>query len=130
MLFNMNHPRNTSKKNVSERYFLRSVGNPISRIIRDSIYKTDGEYFIVVKDIENSKLILDSTTTSHIRIKSMTKLLVSPLVGKIDESYDEILNESILDKLTDVAKKGAKFLKEIGKNLFYKIKYIIIKELY
>ena len=45
---------------------------------------------------------------------------------EVFESYDEILNESILDKLTDVAKKGAKFLKEIGKNLFDKIKYLIL----
>lgn len=86
----MIHPRNTSKKNVSERYFLKGIGNPISRIIRDNVYKTDGEYFIVVKDTETSKLILDSTTTNHIRIKSMTKTIITPLIGKIDESYDEI----------------------------------------
>ena len=53
MLFNMEHPRNTEKKRISEKYYLRGIGSPISRIVRDEVYKTDGEYFIVVKDVEN-----------------------------------------------------------------------------
>jgi hypothetical protein len=42
------------------------------------------------------------------------------------QNYEELLNESILEKLTDAAKKGAKFLKEVGKKLFDKIKYLIL----
>ena len=90
MLFNMEHPRNTEKKRISEKYYLRGIGNPISRIVRDEVYKTDGEFFLVIKDVENCRLVLDSSTTNHIRIKALTKVLISPLVGKIDEEYDEI----------------------------------------
>ena len=93
MLFNMEHPRNTEKKRISEKYYLRGIGSPISRIVRDEVYKTDGEYFIVVKDVENCRLQLDSSTTNHIRVKAVSRILVSPLVGSIDEEYDEILME-------------------------------------
>jgi len=93
MLFNMEHPRNTEKKRISEKYYLKGIGNAISRIVRDDFYKTDGEYFIVVKDVENCRLQLDSNTTNHIRIKALSRILVSPLVGRIDEEYDEILME-------------------------------------
>lgn len=86
----MSHFKNTDKKTIGEKIYLKSIGNPISRIIRDSIYKTDGEFFLVIKDVENCRLVLDSSTTNHIRIKALTKVLISPLVGKIDEEYDEI----------------------------------------
>ena len=84
------HPRNTERKLVGEKIYLRGFNDPISRIIRDSVYKTDGEYFLVIKDIENCRLVLDSSTTNHIRIKALTKVLISPLIGKIDEEFDEI----------------------------------------
>ena len=94
MLYSMNeHPRNTHRKEISENYYLRGIGSPISRIVRDETYKTDGEYFIVVKDVENCRLQLDSSTTNHIRIKALSRILISPLVGRIDEEYDEILLE-------------------------------------
>ena len=87
------HPRDTHRKNISEKYYLRGIGNPISRIVREDTYKTDGEYFIVVKDVENCRLQLDSNTTNHIRIKALSRILISPLVGRIDEEYDEIILE-------------------------------------
>ena len=89
----MIHPRETDKKRISEKYYLRGIGSPISRIVRDEVYKTDGEYFIVVEDVENCRLQLDSNTTNHIRIKALSRILVSPLVGQIDEEYDEIFME-------------------------------------
>ena len=85
------HPRNNERKNISEKYFLKGIGNPITRIVRDEVYKTDGEYFIIVKDVNNCKLVLDSNTTTHIRIKSLTNTLITPFIGRIDEEYDEIL---------------------------------------
>jgi hypothetical protein len=81
---------NTIRKTVGEKTYFRGIGEPISRIVTDSVYKTNGEYFIVIKDTENCKLILDSTTTNHIRVKALTKVLISPLIGKIDEEWDEI----------------------------------------
>ena len=89
----MVHPRETDKKRINEKYYLRGIGSPISRIVRDEVYKTDGEYFIVVKDVENCRLQLDSSTTNHIRIKALSRILVSPLIGQIDEEFYEIFME-------------------------------------
>jgi hypothetical protein len=54
-------------------------------------YRTNGEEFILVKGVENCKIILDQNTTEHIVIKTLTKVLILPIMGQIDEQYDEIL---------------------------------------
>jgi hypothetical protein len=59
-------------------------------IISESSYKTKGEDFIVVKNIDNSKIVLDSVTTDHVTIKALTKVLIIPDSGKIDEEFDEV----------------------------------------
>jgi hypothetical protein len=53
-------------------------------------YRTNGEEFILVKDVENCKIIIDQNTTEHIVIKTLTKVLIIPMIGLIDEQYDEI----------------------------------------
>jgi hypothetical protein len=59
-------------------------------IISETEYKTNGEECIVVKNVSNSTIILNSHTTDHIVIKSMTNVTIKPDKGKIDEDYDEI----------------------------------------
>jgi hypothetical protein len=86
----MANDRDTERKLIGDKVYLTGISNPISRIIRDSVYRTDGEFFLVIKDTETCRLVLDSNTTNHIRIKALTKVLISPLIGKIDEEYDEI----------------------------------------
>ena len=61
-------------------------------------YKTQGESCIVVKGISKSKVILNSQTTDHIVVKSLTYLTIVPDTGKIDEEYDEI----VIDKFACV----------------------------
>lgn len=41
-------------------------------------------------------------------------------------NYEQVLSEGILEKLSDTAKKGAKFLKEVGKKFYDKIKYLFL----
>ena len=60
-------------------------------IVSESEYKTNGESCIVIKGVSDSTVILDSTTTDHIVVKSMTRLTIKPDIGKIDEDYDEIV---------------------------------------
>ena len=60
-------------------------------IVSESDYKTNGESCIVIKGVSDSTVILDSTTTDHIVVKSMTRLTIKPDIGKIDEDYDEIV---------------------------------------
>jgi hypothetical protein len=54
-------------------------------------YRTNGESCVIVTGIPFSVVVLDSRTTDHVVIKSMTQLTIRPDVGKIDEDYDEIV---------------------------------------
>jgi hypothetical protein len=54
-------------------------------------YRTNGEELILVKDVDYCKILLDQNTTEHIVIKALTKVLILPMMGQIDEQYDEIL---------------------------------------
>ena len=60
-------------------------------VISESEYKTSGEGCIVVRNVFKSVITLDSTTTDHIVIKSMTDVTIKPDVGKIDEEFDEVV---------------------------------------
>ena len=60
------------------------------KVIKDISYTTNNEDFILVKDVVKSEIILDSNTTNHIIIKSLTNSVIKPSTGKIDELYDEI----------------------------------------
>jgi hypothetical protein len=62
-------------------------------IISETEYKTNGEDCIIIKNVSKSTIILNSHTTDHIVIKSMTDVTIKPDVGKIDETYDEIVTE-------------------------------------
>ena len=54
-------------------------------------YRTNGESCVIVTGIPFSVVVLDSRTTDHVVVKSMTQLTIRPDVGKIDEDYDEIV---------------------------------------
>jgi len=58
--------------------------------LSESFYSTLGENLIIVKDVENCKIKLDSTTTDRIKIKTLTSCIIIPDVNQIDESWDEI----------------------------------------
>ena len=60
-------------------------------VVSELDYRTNGEECIIVKGIPFSVVILDSRTTDHVVIKSMTHLTIKPDIGKIDEDYDELV---------------------------------------
>jgi hypothetical protein len=60
-------------------------------IISETEYQTNGESCIVVRNISQSTITLNSKTTDHIVVKAMVPITVKPDVGKIDEDYDEIV---------------------------------------
>ena len=60
-------------------------------IVSETNYQTNGESCIVVRGVSDSTVILDSKTTDHVVVKSMTRLTIKPDIGKIDEDYDEIV---------------------------------------
>jgi len=60
-------------------------------VVSELDYKTNGESCIIVRGVSQSVITLNSMTTDHVVIKSMTKVTIKPDVGKIDEDYDEIV---------------------------------------
>lgn len=59
-------------------------------IVTDEYYKTNGESVIIVKDVSDCTIELDSTTTDRIKIKTLTNCTLLPDLGRIDEDWDEI----------------------------------------
>jgi hypothetical protein len=57
----------------------------------EPLYETNGESFLILRDIDSCKVKLNSSTTDHITIKALTKVLIIPDINKIDEEYDEIM---------------------------------------
>ena len=60
-------------------------------IVSEQEYKTNGEECIIVRNVLQSTIILNSKTTDHIVVKAMTNVTIKPDVGKIDEDYDELV---------------------------------------
>ena len=60
-------------------------------LVSETQFRTKGEGTVVIKDVEFSKVILDHSSTDHIVIKALTKVLILPSSGRIDEEFDEIL---------------------------------------
>jgi hypothetical protein len=59
-------------------------------VVSDEFYSTMGEFLIVIRDVNNCKVRLDSTTTDKIKIKTLTNCVIMPDVGRIDDDWDEI----------------------------------------
>ena len=59
-------------------------------IVSNEFYTTNGETLLIVRDINYSKIKLDSTTTDKIKIKALTNCNIIPDIGRIDEDWDEI----------------------------------------
>lgn len=72
------------------------VGNNLVKtndlvIVTDPVFTTNGENHIIVKDVPNCTIKLNSQNTDKTTIKVLTKVLILPDVGKIDEEYDELV---------------------------------------
>lgn len=70
----------------------RSVysGTDETLVLTKSVYRTNGEELILVKNVEHATIILDSITTEKITIKVITSCTINPDINKIDEDWDEI----------------------------------------
>jgi len=83
-----------TRKKIGNRLFGSmsnlNTSSPIQTITTPE-HRTNGEEFILVKDVDYCKILLDQNTTEHIVIKTLTKVLILPMMGQIDEQYDEIL---------------------------------------
>ena len=82
--------RNTPSQRVINGSIINSSE---SAIVSDSIFRTKGEGIIVVKNIDYCTINLDHTTTDRTVIKALTKVLIQPIMGMIDDEYHELLIE-------------------------------------
>ena len=57
-------------------------------IVAEKEYSTNGEYALVVRNVSECKITLNSKTTDRIKIKAMTKVSIFPDKNKIDEDWD------------------------------------------
>jgi hypothetical protein len=83
-----------TRKKIGNKIFgsMSNLPNqPAIQTITIPEYRTNGEELILVKDVDYCKILLDQNTTEHIVIKTLTKVLILPMMGQIDEQYDEIL---------------------------------------
>jgi hypothetical protein len=75
-----NEPVETLKPKVNEL---------VKKIISSDNYVTNGEFLLVVKDVNNCEITLNSNTTNHIVIKALTDVTVKHN-KLIDGIYHEI----------------------------------------
>jgi hypothetical protein len=84
---------NLNRKYIGDKKYNQYSVNYETKIsvVTSSEYRTKGEDIILIKDVDNCKLMLDSTTTSNVVIKTMVKTIIIPLMNKIDDEFDEII---------------------------------------
>jgi hypothetical protein len=80
-------------KTIPSRKIINGMAIETSEIsvVSETEYLTSGESCILVRGVTQSTIILNSISTDHIVVKSMTRLTIKPDIGKIDEDYDEIV---------------------------------------
>jgi hypothetical protein len=71
----------------------QSPSTKIKKVVSTPTYETNGEYLIIVKDVESCTITLDGYTTESVKIKVLTKTTILPKYSLIDEQYDEELDD-------------------------------------
>ena len=60
-----------------------------SAVVTNPTYSTDGEYLIIIKDVDFCELTLNNETTDHVVVKALTNVLVKT-DKLIDCEYNEV----------------------------------------
>lgn len=72
--------------------YVNNITSPIKikKIVDVPTYTTNGEYLIVIKDVESCELFLDKNTTESIKVKVLTKVTIKTEDSIIDDLYSEV----------------------------------------
>jgi hypothetical protein len=72
--------------------YVNNITSPIKikKIVDVPYYNTNGEYLIVIKNVESCELILNRNTTESIKIKVLTKVVIKTEDSLIDDLYTEV----------------------------------------
>lgn len=68
----------------------QSPSTKIKKIVNTPTYETNGEYLLIVKDIDKCTITLNGNTTESIKIKVLTKTTIIPKDSLIDDQFEEI----------------------------------------
>jgi len=68
----------------------QSPSTKIKKIVNTPTYETNGEYLLIVKDIDKCTITLNGYTTESIKIKVLTKTTIIPKDSLIDDQFEEI----------------------------------------
>ena len=97
----INRVNTTERKNVV-RYQTQTVVEPkvvietikdLSKVVSTSNYLTDEETILIIKNVDECEVTLNSQKSNRVVVKSLTTVVVKSDVGKIDEDWDELLLE-------------------------------------
>jgi hypothetical protein len=97
----INRINTTERKNVV-RYQTQTVVEPkviietitdVSKVVSSPVYLTDAETILIVKDVDECIVTLNSQKSNRVVVKSLTTVVVKSDVGQIDEDWDELLLE-------------------------------------
>lgn len=65
----------------------------LHKIISETEYTVSDETLLIVKDVDQCEILLNSQVNHKIYIKSLTNVIVKADVGSIDDDWDELLLE-------------------------------------
>jgi len=93
MLFNMVNRKDIVKIQTQKVVHHEVKSKTSAKIISTENYITGEENLVVVKDVKNCNLILNSEVNNKITIKSLTNVTIKPDKNLIDEEWEEMLVE-------------------------------------
>jgi uncharacterized protein (DUF1499 family) len=65
----------------------------LSKVVSTPNYLTGEETILIIKNVDECEVTLNSQKSSRVVVKSLTTVVVKSDVGKIDEDWDELLLE-------------------------------------
>ena len=86
----MNEKKKIGDVTKTLRYGQQIQSTKVKTIVNVPTYTTNGEYLLIVKDVDKCVITLDGSRTESIKIKVLTKTTIIPMNSLIDEQYEEI----------------------------------------
>lgn len=86
----MNEKKKIGEITKTLKYGQQSQPTKVKTIVNVPTYTTNGEYLLIVKDVDKCEILLDGLTTESVKIKVLTKTIILPKDSLIDEQYEEI----------------------------------------
>lgn len=89
---------NTNRKDVIKIQTQKVVHHQYDKksssiIINTPVYTSGTESLIVVSDVDNCEITLNSSVNDKITVKSLTNVIIKPDLGLVDQEWEELTIE-------------------------------------